>query len=33
LEKEYGEPILEEFEWPKNKEESESDVYYDDLDD
>jgi hypothetical protein len=26
LEKEYGEPILEEYEWPKNKEESESEV-------
>jgi hypothetical protein len=33
LEKKYGEPVLEEDEWPKNKDENDSEVDYDDLDD
>jgi hypothetical protein len=33
LEKKYGEPVLEEYEWSQYEEESDRKVDYDDLDD
>jgi hypothetical protein len=33
LEKKYGEPVLEEYEWLQYEEESDRKVDYDDLDD